>query len=128
MSAMSEYLRAMVTRNTDQATRPRIYVCGPMSNLPANNLPAFAEATQQLEERGYAPVNPGRHGVTPGYTWADYLRRGLTEMLGCDGVATLPGWSASRGASLEVRVATELGIPVRMVDEWLASAVGEVGA
>src|SRR5689334_17986035 len=104
---MGEYLRAMVTRNGDQAPRTRLYVAGPMSGLSAHNLPAFAEATQRLEERGYDPVNPGRHGVTPGYTWADYLRRGLTELLGCDGVATLPGWSASRGASLEVHVASE---------------------
>jgi len=36
----------------------------------------------------------------------------LAQLLTCDAVMTLPGWSESRGASLEVRLAHGLGIPV----------------
>jgi len=76
----------------------RIYVAGPMSGLPDYNLPAFADAAERLTAAGFEAVNPGRHGVSPGWEWEDYLRRGLAEMLTCDGVALLPGWEDSRGA------------------------------
>lgn len=97
----------------------RIYVAGPMSNLPGHNLPAFAAATQQLHAAGHDPVNPGRHGVIDGWTWPDYMRRALGELLGCEGVALLPGWETSRGATLETHVADALGMPVRGLAEWL---------
>jgi hypothetical protein len=97
----------------------RLYIAGPMSNLPGYNLPAFARAADQLTAAGFDAVNPGRHGVDPAYTWSDYLRRGLTELLTCDGVALLPGWIESRGALLEHYVAMELGMDIRYVHEWL---------
>ena len=100
----------------------RIYVAGPMSHLPRYNLPAFAAAAAELNALGYVAVNPGRHGVDPQYTWADYLRRGLTELLTCDAVALLPGWEDSRGATLEVHVATALDMPVEPLDHWIRRA------
>lgn len=96
-----------------------LYVAGPMTGHPEYNLPAFAAATEQLRARGFHPVNPGRHGVTPGYQWADYIRRGLTELFACDAVALLDRWDTSRGARLEVFVARELGLPVHPLAVWL---------
>lgn len=97
----------------------KLYVAGPMTGLPGYNLPAFAIATEQLRAAGFDAVNPGRHGVTEGFTWQDYMRRGLIELLGCDGVALLPGWLQSKGAVLEVTVANDLGMPVRDLALWL---------
>jgi hypothetical protein len=100
----------------------RIYVAGPMTGVDGFNLPAFAWSTERLTAAGYDAVNPGRHGVNPGYMWEDYLRRALLDMLTCDGVALLPGWEESRGARLEVDVAVRLRMPVRPVGEWLSVA------
>jgi len=97
----------------------KLYIAGPMSNLPGYNLPAFAAATEQLRAAGYDPVNPGRHGVIDGFTWQDYMRRGLVELLSCDGVARLDGWDTSKGATLEVHVANALSMPVQHVELWL---------
>jgi len=101
----------------------KIYIAGPMSGLPGYNLPAFAAAALELEALGYDATNPGRHGVIEGYTWQDYMRRALVEMLACDAVAVLDGWENSKGASLEVYVARQLAMPVRPIDEWLNARV-----
>lgn len=96
----------------------RLYIAGPMSGIPGHDLDAFARAADRLTEWGYEPVNPGRHGVTSGYEWGDYLRRGITELCACDGVAVLNDWATSPGARLEVHVARQLGMPVRPLKEW----------
>ena len=101
----------------------KLYIAGPMTGLPEYNLPAFAEAAQKLENYGYDVTNPGRHGVNPDYTWADYLRRGVAELLQCNGVALLPGWQSSNGAQLETYVARALDMPVHPLNEWVTAAV-----
>lgn len=97
----------------------KIYIAGPMSNLPEYNLPAFAAAAEQLLAAGHDPVNPGHRGVIDGYTWRDYMRDGLSLLLTCEAVALLAGWEASKGAQLEVRVAEALALPVERLGVWL---------
>lgn len=97
-----------------------VYIAGPMTGLPGYNLDAFTAAETELAAFGHDPVNPGRHGVVEGFTWTDYLRRGVTELCACDAVAVLPGWENSRGARLEVHVARALGMPVEPLAGWLA--------
>lgn len=97
----------------------RIYVAGPMTGLPDHNLPAFEAAAAALRAAGRRPVNPGRRGVVPGWTWRDYMRRALHDLVDCDAVALLPGWRNSRGAALERNVAEGLGMDVRPLAAWL---------
>lgn len=102
----------------------KLYVAGPMTGLPEFNLPAFAEATARLNAKGYEAINPGRRGGTiEGYVWSDYLRLGLADLVTCEGVALLDGWSGSKGARLEVHVADELGMRVGLLGSWLAREV-----
>ena len=101
-----------------------LYVAGPMSNLPDNNYPAFNEAAAQLRAAGFTVLNPvdvDTTGTTEDErTWKWYMRRTLQMMLDADAIATLPGWSASKGASIEVRVAAMLGVGEAPVATWLA--------
>lgn len=101
-----------------------LYISGGMSGLPEHNFPAFFAAADQLRAVGYGIVNPADTGIVDGWEWADYLRHDLKDVLRCDGVATLPGWRRSRGARLEVHVATQLGMPVYTVKYWVNAAVG----
>lgn len=96
----------------------RIYIAGPMSGLPEYNLPAFADAKRELDALGYDAVNPGARGVLAGYGWSDYMRDGIRLLVDCDAVALLDGWTGSRGAMLEVRIASALGMPVTSLSEW----------
>jgi predicted kinase len=97
----------------------KLYIAGPMTGLPDYNLPAFAAATQQLQQAGYDAINPGHRGVIDGYTWQDYMRDGIRLLLDCDGIALLDNWSDSKGAALEVHIAHSLAMPVKYVDIWL---------
>jgi len=91
-----------------------------MSNMPEYNFPAFNKAAFDLEECGFVVENPATKGVIDGWTWSNYLRYDLRRLLDCEGVATLDGWEGSRGALLEVHVASQLEMPVRSVSEWIS--------
>lgn len=96
------------------ASRGRVayYVAGPMSGLPLSNYPAFHEAARRLRALGYHVENPAENRAPPSGLWQDYMRLALAQLVRCDGVAVLPGWEDSRGASLEVHITKALHMPV----------------
>lgn len=96
-----------------------IYLCGPMTGLPDFNRLAFNEAAQALRESGYDVFNPVENGVPPSADWATHMRADITALLQCRAVATLPGWTGSKGATLEVHIARQLSMPVASVNAWL---------
>ena len=100
----------------------RIYISGPIAGYPGDNRAAFDTAAAALFGVGHLTINPFEVPVGAEHpTWADYLRADLRALIrSAEGVATLPGWQESRGASLEVHVAKALGIPVKPLDAWLA--------
>ena len=99
----------------------RVYIAGPMSTLAEHNYPAFHASAEALEAAGYEPVSPAvDHGHPPGsMPWQWYMRRAVALLMTADAVALLDGWEASRGAGVEVDIATALGIPVWPLGEWL---------
>lgn len=105
-------------------TLPKLYLAGPMSDLPEYNYPAFFDAADQLREVGYLVSNPAElHSLDePLPDYSTMLAGALKASLDCDGVAVLPGWGDSRGARLEVYVALYLNRPVHIVREWLLEA------
>ena len=90
-----------------------IYLSGPMSGLPEYNYPAFRKATANLRKQGFIICSPHEWGVVEGWTWEQYMRRALMWMMQCDSITMLPGWETSRGALLELQVATALNWPVQ---------------
>lgn len=105
-------------RSAAFADRQTLYVAGPMSGLPEWNFPAFFAAQEILERRGFRVLNPARHPAVEGESWESCLRRDLPDVLRADGLALLDGWWASRGARLEVQVASTLLVPCLPVNEW----------
>lgn len=100
-----------------------LYIAGPMSGLPGNNLPAFFAAEEQLRAVGYNRIlNPARAVCPDDSEWHEWMRSGLEMVLRSEGLALLPGSQNSRGAALERYVAEALGKPVAPLDEWLAMA------
>jgi hypothetical protein len=97
----------------------KLYLSGPMQGLPEHNFPAFAEARGKLRAAQYQVVCPAELGKHDGWEWEDYLRRDLKVMLDCEGVALLPGWENSKGATFEYDVASKLKMPIHTVDYWL---------
>jgi len=95
----------------------KVYLSGPMSNLPDENFPAFNLAAKNLRAAGYEVVNPAEFGT--GVTgleglarWQKYLRADIKALMDCDGIVMLSGWRFSEGAKLEHLVASQLGLKV----------------
>lgn len=101
----------------------RIYVSGPMTGHPELNYPAFHAAAHALTRAGHDVINPARWGVIPGWDWRDYMRHAVRDVADAQALAMLPGWTDSRGARLERRIARGLGLPVHPLTHWLGGAV-----
>ncbi|MGI4841077.1 MAG: DUF4406 domain-containing protein [Janthinobacterium lividum] len=87
----------------------RIYVCGPMTGLPEFNYPAFAAETARLRALGYEVVSPAE--INPnGGTWQECMKKDIAQLMTCELLVWLPGWSNSRGARIETSLARELEI------------------
>lgn len=98
----------------------RLYLSGPMTGRPDNNVPTFNSAARALRYAGYKVVNPAELDKgQPCRTWTDCLRRDLRALTTCDAIATLPGWHNSKGAKLEIHVGEELSFPVHSVGYYL---------
>jgi Domain of unknown function (DUF4406) len=89
----------------------RVYLAGPMSNLPAFNYPAFNAAAASLRATGVHVENPAENPVPDCGSWEGYMRMALAQLITCDEIALLPGWEKSRGAVIEHNLAVELRMP-----------------
>ncbi len=95
-----------------------IYTSGPMTGISNYNKPAFRAATQMLRDRGYEVECPSEvedGGVQQDWAW--YMRHCLVKLSRADAIVVLPGWDRSRGASLEVFIGTQLGLPIYTLAE-----------
>lgn len=114
----------------------KLYLAGPMTGVEHFNFPAFAAATEQLRAVGHDVLSPhevvlpcGCSGLPPqcgadDHAWAEFMRSDLIAMLEhAQGVALLPGWERSRGATVECRLAEELELEALPVEHWLARPV-----
>jgi hypothetical protein len=103
-----------------------LYLAGPMTGLPKHNRPAFQKAAGTLRRAGYMVVNPAGNGLPADAPWQRHMRQDIADMVStCDAVATLPGAESSRGARIEITLATGLGWRVHTVDDWLQWATEE---
>jgi len=97
------------------------YLCGPMSGIDDYNIPAFTAAARQLRNQGLTVVVPCE--ITANMTteqlaqWNLCMRADITELVKCDGIILLPGWSKSNGAKAELAIALSLGFDVLFYHE-----------
>jgi hypothetical protein len=90
----------------------RVYIAGPMSNMPDFNYPAFNAAAAQLRAQGLHVENPAENSPPACGTWEGWMRKAIAQLVTCDEVVLLPGWSSSRGAQVEYDLAKTLGMSV----------------
>lgn len=112
----------------------KIYLAGPMRNIPFFNFPAFHDAAATLREFGFTVFNPAENDINSNGS-ADFvvsnttgcldsaieqgfdLRKALAEDTRficeeADILALLPGWERSKGAQAERSLAVALGLDV----------------
>lgn len=100
----------------------KIYLAGPVSDMPNDNAPAFAAAAAELRAAGYDVISPLEVCPEKGLSWSEYMRRDIAALVTCDGVALLAGHQNSKGATLERHIADKLDIPSDSVSVWLLRA------
>ena len=106
----------------------RLYIAGPMTNIPHFNFPAFDAMASVLRKDGYEVVSPAELDdpedkaramasldgspvqYTYGKTHADFLARDLKIIADqIDAIVVLPGWGTSRGARIETFIGWSYG-------------------
>lgn len=93
--------------------REWVYVGGPMSGIDQANYPAFIEMTSRLRRAGFHVISPHElHPADETQSWEWYMRRDLRELIRCSRIVLLSGWESSRGATVEHRVAKDLGMDI----------------
>lgn len=97
----------------------RVYISGPMTGRPDNNIDEFNEAEDLLLKAGYWVLNPTSNGLSDSASYEDHMRADLRMLSVADALAFLPDWEKSRGARLEIEVAHVLNIPTRPVSDYV---------
>ena len=95
----------------------KIYISGPMSNLPDLNRPAFNAKAAELRALGHEVVNPAELPEIPGGEWADYMKADIKLLLDCEAIYMLDGWEDSKGVQIEYELAWSLHMKI----EWAIS-------
>jgi nucleoside 2-deoxyribosyltransferase len=99
-------------------TRGLVYILGPMTGYPKENVPMFQKAATRLRKMKFTVCCPPELDllfpvVGKGEArWRACMRRDLRLMVDCDLAVALPGWRQSRGATLETCVLGQLSVPV----------------
>lgn len=99
----------------------RLYIAGPMSNLPDLNFPAFHREAAHYRAQGLEVVNPAEINADPSAGWHECMRADIRELVMCDSIVMLPGWEKSKGASLEHHIAYTLGFTVVYLNREIAA-------
>lgn len=104
----------------------KVYIAGPMTNMPQFNVPLFDRVAGELRQKGYEVVSPAeldsqtmRQAALASHdgnldelekttkeTWGHVLARDVLVLSdhGVEGIVLLPNWYKSRGATLEANV------------------------
>jgi hypothetical protein len=117
-------------------TRMKVYISGPITGLTESEYTEnFARAEAFVISEGHEAVNPVKVQACvtedcfkPGdkvgaqsavkddgsylHSWQCYMKHDLIAMFECDAILMIPGWESSRGAQLELDIATRLDFKV----------------
>lgn len=83
-----------------------------MTGMQDLNYPAFNRVAKDLRALGYTVENPAENPAPACGTWEAYMRMAIAQLVRCDEIHMLRGWSQSRGAKIERRLAEDLGLIV----------------
>lgn len=94
----------------------RIYIAGPMSGYPGMNFDAFNKKAAELRKNYKLVVNPVDINPNPDADWSDCMDADLDALSECTHIYLLKGWSKSKGARIEYKVAKILGLTIHSED------------
>ena len=97
----------------EEIENKRVYISGAIAHYDmAERKEAFGRAEELLRTEGYDPVNPFNNGLPEEAHWKAHMRADIALLLACDYIYMLKDWELSKGAKLELDVASSCGIKV----------------
>ena len=100
----------------------KLYISGPITGMDDGNQAAFATAERVLRDAGFETFNPHALRLPLAVDWHIAMRQCLRELMQCEAVALLEGWTRSEGAQMEEWAAKAVRMECRPVGEWLLPA------
>ncbi len=116
----TEPVRTDTDRGSLFGARKRVYLSGPISldgrastsEIEAN-IQRFHDEQTILAAAGCDVLSPLANGLPAESSWADHMRADIAMLMQADEILLLPRWQESRGSTLELFIATQVGIPSR---------------
>ena len=88
--------------------KKKIYISGAIAHYdPEERRRAFDDAERYL-----------KNGLPPEAHWRQHMRADIALLLDCDCIYMLAGWELSKGAKLELDVASSCGIEVMFENQF----------
>lgn len=100
----------------EKMTTKKVYIAGPMTDLPESNYPAFHAAAAHLREQGYLVFNPAEGQTQDSYD--AYMTQAICMLVQCSEIFLLPGWELSNGANIERDIARAMGMKIHYPTAW----------
>jgi hypothetical protein len=100
--------------------RQRCYVAGPVTGVEAQAALHFAAVKKQLEDGDLAleVISPMADlGLAPTDEWEHCMAVCFYALMKCQRIHMLQGWERSRGASLELALAAQMGLQITFEEE-----------
>lgn len=93
--------------------KKKVYISGAIAHYDLDErMAAFDHAARYLSIKGYEPINPFENGISQEAHWKEHMRVDIGLLLTCEYIYMLRGWELSKGAKLELDVASSCGIRV----------------
>lgn len=91
----------------------KIYISGAIAHYDLEERKRiFSMVSSELRDKGFIPVNPFDNGLPAEADWRKHMKVDMGLLIQCDYIYMLDGWELSKGAKLELDVASSCGIKV----------------
>lgn len=108
-----------MTHSKNVFPRKKVFISGPMENIPDKNRANFEAAQEELEKFGWVVLNPWYNNIEKSSPRKDHMRADIKMLLECDAIYSLIGWKDSPGATTEFHVAEQIEIPhMEQTSDW----------
>lgn len=93
--------------------KEKVYISGAIAHYDLEERKnTFLNAERYLSLKGFEPVNPFKNGLPDDAHWREHMRADIALLLDCQYIYMLRDWELSKGAKLELDVASSCGIKV----------------
>ncbi len=108
----TDYRVSFIAEQPKENTAKKCYISGQISGIEDIAESIFESAEEVVSKLGYIPINPMKIEHNHDKSWESYMREDIIELMKCQSVYALRNWRNSRGATIEVNLAKDLGIDI----------------